>query len=71
MAPDMTRQAEEAYNDRRSPRGRSAAPARGQRPDPRTLAKNYLARTEFDPEALVRNESLIKEAGVILRKVVL
>ena len=64
MAPDMTRQAEEALYDRRTPRGRTGPAGRSSRPDPGTLARNYLARTEYDPDTLGRIETFLKEAEV-------
>lgn len=58
--PDMTRLAEEAKFDRRSPRGQSRA--RDPRPDPRTLAENLFVKAGYKADDLARMDQLLREA---------
>ena len=58
--PDMTRLAEEAKFDRRAPRGDTRA--RDPRPDPRTLAENFLIRAGYKADDYTRMDGLLKEA---------
>jgi hypothetical protein len=58
--PDMTRLAEEAKFDRRPARG--SRPGREPRPDPKTLAQNFFAKTGRNPDDLNRLEPLLRDA---------
>jgi predicted Zn-dependent protease len=58
--PDMTRMAEEAKFDRRSPRGDTRA--RDPRPDPRTLAENFLVKAGYKADDYARMEQILREA---------
>jgi hypothetical protein len=57
---DMTRVAEQALYDRRGSRG--SRPARESRPDPRTLAQDFLTKAGHSADDLERVSSLLKEA---------
>lgn len=56
---DMTRQAEEGYNDRRP---RPAGRAREPKPNPKTLAQNYLIKAGYTSEDLDNIEPLMKDS---------
>ena len=60
-SPDMTRMAEEGYNDRRAPRpaGRSREP----KPDPKTLAQNYLIKAGYTADDLDKIGALLKDSA--------
>jgi hypothetical protein len=58
--PDMTRLAEEARFDRRPARG--SRPGREPRPDAKTLAQNFYAKTGRNPDDLARLELLLRDA---------
>lgn len=56
---DMTRQAEEGYNDRRPrPAGRDREP----RPNPKALAQNFLVKAGYTSDDLDRIEPLLKDS---------
>jgi hypothetical protein len=58
--PDMTRLAEEAKFGRRAARGGRSG--REVRPDPKTLAQNFYAKTGRNPDDLARLEPLLRDA---------
>jgi len=57
---DMTRVAEQGFHDRRG--ARTARGSREGRPDPRTLAQNFLTKAGHNADDLERVSALIKEA---------
>jgi hypothetical protein len=58
--PDMTRMAEEAKFDRRAPRAETRA--RDPRPEPRTLAENFLIKAGYTADDYARMNALLREA---------
>ncbi|MSR54908.1 MAG: hypothetical protein EXS09_16720 [Gemmataceae bacterium] len=57
---DMTRQAEEGFNDRRTPR--PASRSKEPKANPKTLAQNFLIKAGFTSEDLDKMEPLLKDS---------